>query len=653
MNKFSILITSITAIILVGCSEKKPLTLANSSVDRIVVSMTLEEKLHLLSDTDPLDITTTHPIARLGIPSIAMADGSNHTTTFPIPPLMAATWNTELITSVGEAMGREVLEYGIDVLLAPELYINRNPLDMQNINSFSEDPILSGLMAAAMVNGIQSNGVGASLKYFAVNDRRKDIRLTPRALREIYLKPFEIAVKESQPWAISTSDNHINGIQSSESTGLLRTVLRNEWRYDGMVMAGSISRNMVDPIRTGTDLPMPAYPEEYDNILAAVNNGTLKMTDINRNVTNILKLIAKTPRTKGRSSADTLDLEAHGRISSQAAAEGMVLLKNDRQTLPLNSGVKLATFEPHDLWLKPGLLAEQVRTSDVALFNIWPHRNEEGDIESSGDFKLYDHERRDIQTICNAYHAMGKKVIVVLHTETPIETASWKDLPDAILLAWRPVQELENTVTDVLYGKTNPSGKLPMTFPVNYMDVPSSANYFSDSDYAVYTEDIYVGYRYFDSFRKKVSYPFGYGLSYTTFKYENESIQEEKDHFIVTVDVINTGVYSGKEVVQLYVSAPINLSLPKPLKELKAFAKSKELTPGERQTLTMRVNKKDLASFKEEESKWIVDRGNYKFLLGSSSEDIRLFVDGKISESIEMSVNNVLLPREPIIVLAP
>ncbi len=638
MNKLPILIVSIAVIVTTACSEKKPLTLANSSAERILVSLTLEEKTHLLADTHQQEICTTYPIPRLGIPSITIADGSSGRSTFPISISLASTWNTELITSVGEAMGYEALKCGVDVLCTPALHINRHLMYIQNNDSFSEDPVLSGQMASAMVQGIQSTGVGASLKYFGVNDPQRDIRLTPRALREIYLKPFEIAVRQSQPWTITTSSNSINGIQSSESTGLLRTLLRNEWHYDGVVLSRIINENMIASLRAGTDLPMPENPEEYNNILAALNNGTLKMADINRNITNILKLISKTPVLKGSLTSDNPEPDFGIQIIDQDAAEGIVLLKNDKQTLPIDSKVEnIAIYTIGEIIPSAGELARQARTADVALVH-WAQNK-----------SLYN---KELQTICNAFHAAGKKVIVILQTEGVMETASWKNLPDAILLTWSSGQDLENIIADVLYGRANPSGKLPVTFPVNYADIPFSANHFSDTEnYSVYGEDIYVGYRYFDSFRKEVSYPFGYGLSYTSFKYENAAIREENNQFIVTVDITNTGKYSGKEVVQLYISAPINLDLNKPLKELKAFAKTKELAPGEKQTLTLRVNKKDLASFNEEESKWIVDTGNYKFLLGSSLQDIRLFVDAEISESIETTVNNILLPREPITVL--
>ncbi|MDD5620072.1 MAG: glycoside hydrolase family 3 N-terminal domain-containing protein, partial [Proteiniphilum sp.] len=694
-----------------------PPQLGSASVDEVVDAMTPEEKVRLLIGTGmagfsgetavvgatgqlvPGAAGTTYAIPRLGIPAVVLADGpaglritpvregddqTYYATAFPVGTTLAATWNTELVEQVGKAMGNEVLEYGVDVLLAPALNIHRNPLCGRNFEYYSEDPVVSGKMAAAMTNGVQSNGVGVSLKHFAANNQEtnrmgNDSRVTPRALREIYLKGFEIAVRESAPWTIMSSYNKINGTYAPENHDLLTTILRDEWGYDGMVMTDWFGgKDAPAMVHAGNDLLMPGTPQQYEAILAAVKEGGICEADLNRNVKHILRLIVASPRFKGYAFSNRPDLQAHAAVTRQSAGEGMVLLKNDAAALPLPASVKqvaaygissydfisggtgsgdvneaytvslvaglrnagyrlnsqlkeayetyiageneknkpdpnnpLAAFMPK---VRPGefvpasaTLAQHAKESDVALITIGRTSGEFADRTLEGDFLLTDVEKKMIEAVSKAYKAEGKKTVVILNIGGVIETASWKHLPDAILVAWQSGQEGGNTVADLLSGKMNPSGKLPMTFPVHYMDAASSANFpwdpavvklagggfmgrpddgrdpVANVDYTTYEEDIFVGYRYFDSFRKEVSYPFGYGLSYTTFEYDNPMIRETPDEVIVSIDVINSGTIPGKEAVQLYVTAPQNPSLPKPAKELKAFGKTSELKAGEKQ----------------------------------------------------------------------
>ena len=322
-------------------------------------------------------------------------------------------------------------------------------------------------------------------------------------------------------------------------------------------------------------------------------------------------------------------------------------------------------------------LAQQARESDVALITIGRTSGEFADRTLEGDFHLTKEEKQLIEAISTAFSSQGKKTVVILNIGGVIETASWKNLPDAILIAWQSGQEGGNTVADLLSGKVNPSGKLAMTFPVHYMDAASSANFpwdpavvklagggfmgrvddgrdpVANVDYTDYVEDIFVGYRYFDTFQKEVSYPFGYGLSYTTFQYGKPVIVEMDDAFIVTVDVTNNGKTSGKEVVQLYVTAPQNPSLPKPAKELKAFAKTRELRAGEVQTLTLRVAKSELASFNNDQDAWVTDSGTYSLLLGASSSDIRQKAELTLTEPIIRKANRVLQLQAPLSLLQP
>ncbi len=755
--------------------------LGKASVDKVVAAMTLEEKIQLLVGTGMTGISgettvvgeakqlvpgaagTTHAIPRLGIPAVVLTDGpaglrimpvregddqTYYCTAFPVSTTLAASWNTELVENVGKAIGNEVLEYGVDVLLAPAMNIHRNPLCGRNFEYYSEDPVVSGRMAAAMTKGVQSNGVVATLKHFAVNNQEtnrmgNDSRVTPRALREIYLKGFEIAVKESNPWAIMSSYNKINGTYASENRELLITILRDEWGYDGMVMTDWFAgKDAPTIVRAGNDLLMPGTPQQYEAILAAVNESRLGEDDLNRNVRNLLNLILQTPRFRGYAYANRPDLEAHAVVTRQSAAEGMVLLKNDHNTLPLSASVrKVAAYgvssydfisggsgsgdvsEAYTVSLVEGLinagyqlnsqlkgmyeayiaaedeknkpdpanplahllpkvrhaefvpeavsLAREAKESDVALITIGRTSGEFADRTLEGDFNLSDNEKKMMEAVSKAFRAEGKNTIVILNIGGVIETASWKHLPDAILIAWQPGQEGGNTVADLLGGKVNPSGKLPMTFPVNYMDVASSANFPWDSailraagigfrgreggesdslpnvDYTVYEEDIFVGYRYFDTFRKEVSYPFGYGLSYTTFEYANPLIEETDDEFIVNIDITNSGEVPGKEIVQLYVTAPQNPALPKPEKELKAFGKTKELKAGEKQTLILKVTKIDLASFDNDQSAWVVDPGTYTILVGASSRDIRQRMQLTLTDQIIKRTNKVLQLQDP------
>lgn len=643
---------------------------------------------------------------------------------------------------VGKSIGNEVLEYGADVLLAPALNIHRNPLCGRNFEYYSEDPLVSGKIAAAYVRGIQSNGVGTSIKHFAVNNQEtnrnaNDARITPRALREIYLKGFEIAVKESAPWTVMSSYNHINGTYASENTDLLSTLLRDEWNFEGMVVTDWFGgKDAVAQMIAGNDMLQPGRANQYDMIIEGVKSGKLDESILNRNVKRVLELILQTPHFKEYKYSNKPDLKAHAAVTRQSATEGMVLLKNNNEILPferkvrnialfgctsydfiaggtgsgnvnraytvsLLDGLKNAGYQidealkadyeqyieaenkkntpdssqpfsrfmpvprPTELIPTTKVLSEQVAKADVALVTLGRTSGEFVDRNVS-DFELSEEELQLLKSVSQAFHAAGKKVVVVLNIGGVIETASWKKLPDAILLAWQAGQEGGNSVTDVLSGKVSPSGKLTMTFPNKLMDVASSTNFPMDArantdvrnkedksssvknvDYTDYEEDIFVGYRYFDSFGKQVSYPFGYGLSYTTFEYVNPSVKVDNGIYSVSIDVKNVGKFAGKEVVQLYVSAPNRFQMNKPEKELKAFTKTKELRPGETVTATLKLNTTDLASYDEASSSWVVDAGNYKFLIGTSSKDIKAVLDVDVVSVVEKT-NDIFKPQETV-----
>lgn len=774
--KHIIMATLCTGLLVSGC--KSTPQLGRDSIDDVIAAMTLEEKAHLVIGTGmdgfdngdnavvgatrgivPGAAGTTYPVARLGIPAIVLADGpaglridskregdsaTYYCTHFPIGTLLASTWNQDLVERVGRAIGNEVLEYGADVLLAPALNIQRNPLCGRNFEYYSEDPLVSGKIAASYVRGVQSNGVGTSVKHFALNNQEtnrmaNDAQVSPRAVREIYTKGFETVVKESDPWTVMSSYNYINGLYASENPELLTTLLRDEWGFKGLVMTDWFGGNdSPAQMRAGNDMLQPGYAKQYEDIVAAVKNGTLDAAVLDRNVKRILELIMKTPRFKKYAYSNKPDLKAHAAVTRETAAEGMVLLKNNDGTLPLKDSCKkvalfgctsydfipggtgsgnvnraytvslldglknggytidtslsreydahlqkekerikaesdtssLSSFMPivlpEELSFTADRLKRAVDENDVAIITVGRGSGEFRD-RTSSNFDLSADNVALIKNICKAFHDAGKKAVVVLNVGGAVETASWNEAPDAILCAWQAGQEGGNSVTDVLSGKAYPSGKLTMTFPVSYLDHASSANFPIDIesdmlivkgnqgpkhelrnvDYTAYEEDIYVGYRYFDSFDKPVVYPFGYGLSYTTFEYSDPKIKADNGHYTVDVTVRNSGNRPGKEIVQLYVAAPDSKNANKPVKELKAFAKTRELAPGESQTLSMAVDAADLAWYDENRSAWIVDAGVYDFLVGASSRDIKAKLSAPVAAS-EVRTNNLFKLKRPI-----
>lgn len=748
--------------------------LTKNNIGEIVKAMTLEEKARMLvgsrnegfSGTGttigatqalvPGAAGTTQAIERLGVTRSVLSDGpaglrisptrpnDNNTyycTGFPVGTCLASTWNTELVTNVGKAIGNETLEYGADVLLAPGMNIHRNPLCGRNFEYFSEDPLVAGKIGAAYVNGVQSNGVGTSVKHFAANNQEtnrmaNDSRVSQRALREIYLKGFEIVVKEANPWTVMSSYNKLNGSYTQASYDLLTTILRDEWGFKGIVMTDwTGQRNTAAQIHAGNDLMEPGVQAQSDEIVAKVKSGELKESEVDLCVKRVLEFIVKTPRFNNYVYSNKPDLTAHAAITRQSATEGMVLLRNNNNTLPLTGdlnnialfgttsynfiaggtgsgdvnkayvvdlleGLSKAGFgvqpDIKDLYQKyrdfqnVKILGEQTGTrrrgnpvlpelavsrtfidkrakdSEIAIITIGRNSGEGSDRKIPNDFNISNDERQLLIDVCEAFHAEGKKVVVILNIGGVIETASWKNLPDAILLAWQPGQEGGNSVADVLKGVYNPSGKLPMTFPVSCMDHPSSLNFptnytgstgsggfgqasrtgLKDVDYTTYNEDIYVGYRYFTSAGKEVSYPFGYGLSYTTFEYSGAKVSQSGSDFTAVVTVKNTGKVAGKQVVELYISAPAG-KLEKPVCELKAFTKTKNLNPGESQTVTMKFNNYDLASYDEDTQAWVTDGGDYKAKFGTSVNDIFANINFAVKAST-VKAHDALKPAEKI-----
>ena len=678
---------------------------------------------------------------RLGIPSLYLSDGpaglrispkregeekTYYCTAFPIGTLLSSTWNTDLVFEVGNAMGKEALSYGIDVILGPAANIHRNPLCGRNFEYYSEDPILSGYIGAAMVNGIESNQVGTSVKHFIANNQEtsrnsNNAIISERALREIYLKSFEIIVKKSQPWTIMSSYNKVNGEDVSESKRLLTSILRNEWGFDGVVMTDWFGgNNAKNQISSGNDLLEPGTKAQWDELKKAYKDKSLTIKEIDTAAKRILKLILKSNKFKNYNFDNNPDLLGHAEISRKSASEGMVLLKNEN-LLPLKKIKNIALIgstsfdfisggtgsgdveEAYSVSLKEALInsnykindtslnifqnhflenessfkkyegalgtimgminpytppeidypldsiKEMAKSSDIAIVTIGRNSGEGVDRVEADDFLLSKTELEMIKTTSEQFRSTGKKVIVVLNIGGVIETNSWKKYADSIIIAWQGGQEGGNAVVDILTGKVNPSGKLPMTFPVKLNDHYSSLNFPMDGDpldlsslfirneekikskqeknkdFTIYEEGIYIGYRHFDKKDLDVSYPFGFGLSYTNFDYSDLKVfkDDESKSINVSLKITNTGNYSGKEIVQLYISK-INSKIDRPKKELKGFAKTPILVQKESKIIDFKIPVSELSYWNESTNSWKLESGSYIIKIGSSSRNIKL-----------------------------
>lgn len=752
--------------------------LGKASVKEVVNAMTIKEKIKMLvgmgfhvpglpagflPPADPADDTVgfkvpgtsgrMHANARFGIPMLTLADGpagvhiwsmdstsKTNATAFPNASLLASTWDTALIQKVGNTFGSEAKEYGIDILLAPAMNIQRNPLGGRNFEYYSEDPVLSGNIAAAMINGIQSAGEGVSVKHFVANNTETNRNalntiVSERALREIYLKNFEIAIKKSNPWTVMSSYNLLNGTYTSESKDLLTTILRDEWKFKGFVMSDWFGgKDAVAQINAGNNLLMPGTWAQQKAILSAVEHDSISMQQINTMVEQILNVVMLSPTFKKYPYSNKPDLTADAAVSRNAAADGMILLKNDNNTLPLKSDQQVALFgnssyniiaggtgsgdvtRAYTISLVDGLtnsglkledgiknsyqqyitaekakqpkpslmtimnppppIKEMMITDDVittsannagiAIFSIGRNAGEGKDRVVDNDFNLSDAEKLTIKKLAAAYHAQNKKLVVVINSGGVIETASWRDDVDAILMAWQPGMEGGNAMADVLTGKVDPSGKLPETFPMAYNDVPS-AKTFPGKELAnavatqsimgagkpseiTYDDGIYVGYRYYNTFNVKPAYEFGYGLSYTNFSFSDVKLNatDFKNEITATFTITNSGKVAGKEVAELYLSAPSG-KLDKPSEELKGFAKTALLQPGQSQSITFTIHADDLASFDTPSSSWIAAAGNYTVKIGASSLDIKSTAIFNLAKDMTVEkVHNVLMPQVSI-----
>lgn len=773
MRNLKLLLVAIMTLIADSTMAQPKLT--SNNIDEVLKAMTIDEKAELLvgytfgnsyfglpTNPDPNAgaivlgaAGNTAKIDRLGIPHTVLTDGpagvhieakrpndpnTYYCTGFPIGTLLASTWNTQLVEEVGRAMGNEALEYGCDVILGPGMNIMRSPLCGRNFEYYSEDPFVTGLIGAAMINGIQSQGVGVSAKHFAGNNQEtnrlyNNSVIDQRTLREIYLKGFEIAVKKSNPWTIMSSYNYLNGPWTQENYELLTTILRDEWGFKGIVMTDWTNTRHTDrQVQAGNDLLTPGNAEQIENIKKGIADGTIKMEDVDRNVKRILEYIVKTPHFKGYKFSNKPDIMAHAALTRTAAPEGMVLLKNS-DILPLDKsikrialfghtsyslyaggtgsgdvnkpyiidlveGLKNAGLQPDDTlssvyskykafaeeeveaemgYLSPNkffprprvrepLLGENTymfaaRSNDAAIVTVGRSSGEGGDRLFS-DFNINADEQEMLQRVYDNFHKAGKPVVVILNVGGAVNTESVKPYADAILLTWQPGMEAGNAIADVLTGKSYPSGKLTMTFPKDLNDVPSTKNFPKDYTFwddmklnneqkkawphvaeTRYEEGMNVGYRYFQTENKEVSYPFGFGLSYTKFEYSNPKLQRKGDGYVASVTVKNVGDKAGKEVVQLYVSAPEDSSMPKPAIELRAFSKTRELKPGESERVEMTFSNYDIASYDVSQQAYITDAGSYTVHFAASATDIRQSAKFK-SDKFKWQCHDVMRPNK-------
>ncbi len=644
-------------------------------IDKIISQMTLEEKALLLTGAASMN---TNEIKRLGIKSIYMADGphgvrankDDNCTAFPCLAMAGATWNKDLIYEMGQAIADDCIEHNINTILGPGINIKRTPLCGRNFEYVSEDPVLSGEISAAYINGVQSRGVSACLKHFALNNQEKyrsniSSEVDIRIMREIYLRGFEIAVKKSNPYSVMCAYNKVNSIYCSENKYLLTDVLKNEWGYDGIVISDWCAvHDICKAVVAGLDLQMPENLNIVNQITVGLENSDITMESIDNAIKRLLKFIERNTPLKAKEYNRVRQHE----IACRVAEEGIVLLKNNRDILPvtaekykkiaviggfaedpLRAGQGSAEVYPDDEYLSTPLaelkklLGNEVEIKYLPIFNrnafpnemIWPHVNDWTDFVADCDAVIVfigamdseDTEQFDRRTIefnpnysfvINNITRANESVIVVIQSGSAmIIDNEWKDKVSGIVQMWLSGEAAGEAIANVLTGKVNPSGKLSETFPKilrNDLDYPG------DGLKVCYSEGFDVGYRYYDKHPKEICYPFGYGLSYTKFNLSDFDTVKNETSINVTLNIKNTGAVLGSEVLQLYVSKE-NSCVTRCVKELKAFEKV-FLNVGEIKKITLSVKVEDLSYFNTCLNKWVVEPGIYKFMVGTSSRDI-------------------------------
>lgn len=749
----------------------------SSSVDRFIASASLEEKVAMLvgarqghfaevrdempasaksrtySDFKPA-LSFVH--INGGVCTGEKQETSMRTTAFPVPYLLAMSWNKDLLYKVGVAEGKEVRSCSADAAFLPALNVIRNPLAGNVGECLSEDPVLISKLSAALLKGLQSQGAGGYLKYFFMspqetNKTNVDVLSDQRSMRELYMKPFETLIRESKPWGVLVGYPMVNGRYQVENPYFLNELMRKQWQYEGVLATEYCAgKDVVEQLKAGINLVLPGCQQQYDSVLSAVRSGRLDEQTINERLVSLLSAVWRAPLLQS-----PVNSKEHAELSRQAALESMVLLKNLNESLPLASQTKRIAFYgvssyhfmqgpadgPFVVWateyaslpvlfskagyivdpnvanqytnhlksflpeekkaqtppapkagasaapkagasapVKPGAstpaaaerfykeqaaiaschltaqpsewnlsktsIQQYVKNNHAAIITIG-HAGQYGrDRSLKGGYLLTETEIELIRNVCAAYHVWGKRVIVLLNVDGPVEMSTWESYPDAILMCGLPGQGGPQAIFDLLTGQANPSGKLNTVWAKNYTDYPSSqffpyeyqgerrlpkvgndypATGFPFVDQVDLSERMHIGYRYFDEHQEKVFYPFGYGLSYTAFFYDKMTVSRKADSILVSVRITNTGKFPGKEVVQLYVSQQRKgQSVEKPQKELKDFVKTRLLRPNESQIISLRIAESDLSYYSESSQNWVTDKGSYVLKVGASSRDIRI-----------------------------
>ena len=666
-------------------------------IQTIIDQMTLEEKAALCTGATAW---TSTPIARLGVPEMIVTDGPHGVrreeniygwgdggtlpaTCFPTASCLASTWDVDLLHRMGEALGDECLALHVDVLLGPGANMKRSPLGGRNFEYFSEDPYLAGELAASIINGIQSKGIGTSLKHYAANNQEFQrfsisAEIDERTLREIYLPAFEKAVKQAQPWTVMCAYNKVNGTFASQHDELLNKILKDEWGFEGLVVSdwGAV-RDRVAALKGGLDWQMPG-PQARDvkKVVDAVRSGDLDESVLDESVRRILRIIAKAKETP---KGGTFDVEAHHALARRVASEGIVLLKNNG-VLPLKGGQQIAVIgqsamhahfqgggsshiNPTRVDVPFNELKAQSENSEFTYAEGYPSNNtfrqdmidEAVTLAQSADVVIlyialpsfkesegYDRKDLDLThqqlALIQSVTQVQPNTVVVLNNGAPVAMQDWLDNVAAVLEGWMMGQAGAGALADILFGKVNPSAKLAETFPVKLTDTPAYLNFPGDAGVVSYGEKLFIGYRYYDAKQIPVQFPFGYGLSYTTFEYSNPTVSSKSfkdvDGVTVTVDVTNTGDVAGKEIVQVYVH-DCESGLIRPEKELKGFAKV-DLQPGETKTVSISLDFRAFAYYHPEYKQWITENGDFEILIAASAADIRHRVTVTLESTLDL-----------------
>lgn len=667
-----------------------------TDIQSLIAKMTLEEKAALCTGASAWTAT---PVERLGIPELTCSDGphgvrrvpdvnsitveSLPATCFPTASCSASTWDLDLVQKMGEALAEECIALNVDVVLGPGANMKRSPLGGRNFEYYSEDPYLAGEMAASLIRGVQDKGVGTSLKHYAANNQEFqrftiNADVDERTLREIYLPAFEKAVKEARPWTVMCSYNKVNGTFASEHHYLLTDILKKEWGFEGLVVSdwGAV-RDRVAALKGGLDWEMPGPQDRHvQAVVDAVRSGELDESVLDEAVRRILRIVFKAKETP---KGGKFDVDAHHELARKVAAEGMVLLKNNG-LLPLKNqqhiavigrsaetahfqgggsshinptkvavpfkelkeravGAELSYAEgyPTDNSYRPGMIDQAVglaRSADVAVLYIA--------LPSFKESEGYDRNDLDLTgqqvALIKAVSKVQPNTVVVLNNGAPVAMGEWIDGVAAVLEGWMMGQAGGAAIADVLYGKVNPSGKLAETFPHKLADTPAHLNWPGGAGQVRYGEGLFIGYRYYDMKEIPVLFPFGHGLSYTTFAYSNPRVSaktfKDIDGLTVTVDVTNTGGVGGKEIVQVYVHDQKS-GLVRPEKELKGFAKV-ALEPGETKSVSIPLDFRAFAYYHPKYKQWITEDGEFDILIAASADDIRQVLTVNLESTLSL-----------------